>query len=377
MPWNQPGGDDKDPWSGGPRKQGPPDLDELLKKLTGGLGKFGGGKGKGGGKSGAGGFFLLAMIALVFWLASGFFIVGAGERGLILQFGAFKSVKNPGWGWHFPSPIQRLEKVNVDQVRNYQHSTTMLTKDENIVDISLAIQYKIKDPVAYQFQVRDPDLTLQDAVESALREAVGKNEMDFVLVEGRPEVAARTRELTQLILDQYNTGLEVTTVNLQDSQPPEAVQDAFNDAIKAREDRERFVNEAQAYANGIIPQARGESARMISEATAYKEQMIAESEGDASRFSQLLAEYQQAPKVTRERLYLETVEDVLANTSKVIVDTKEGNSLMYLPLDKLIEQGQGKRMTQLPSMPPGTTPSPPRSSRSTTRQPLRGIREGR
>ncbi|HID82061.1 MAG TPA: FtsH protease activity modulator HflK [Chromatiales bacterium] len=378
MPWNQPGGDDKDPWSGGPRKQGPPDLDELLKKFTGGLGKFGGGKGKGNGKSpGAGGFILLAIVALAFWLASGFFIVGAGERGLILQFGKFKTVKNPGLGWHIPRPIQSVEKVNIDQVREYPHRTTMLTKDENIVDISLAIQYRIKDPVDYQFNVRSPDVSLQEAVESALREAVGKNIMDFVLVDGRPEVALRTRELTQQILDQYGTGLEVTTVNLQGSQPPDEVQDAFNDAIKAREDKERFVNEAQAYSNSIIPMARGESARVTAEAAAYKEQVIAQSEGDASRFSQLLTEYKKAPDVTRKRLYLETVEDVLANTSKVMIDSKQGNSLMYLPLDKLMSQGQsGSKGMNQPSSSLQSMPVQ-RNSGSTTRQPLRGMRESR
>lgn len=378
MPWNQPGNDDKDPWSGGPRKQGPPDLDELFKKFTGGLGKFGGGKGKGNGKPpGKAGFILLAVVALAFWLASGFFIVGAGERGLILQFGEFKTVKNPGLGWHIPTPIQSVEKVNIDQVREYPYRTTMLTKDENIVDISLAIQYRINDPVAYQFMIRGPDLTLQNAVESALREAVGKNIMDFVLVDGRPEIAVRTKELTQQILDQYGAGLEVTTVNLQGSQPPDEVQDAFNDAIKAREDRERFVNEAQAYSNSIIPIARGESARVMAEAAAYKERVIAESEGDASRFSQLLTEYKKAPDVTRKRLYLETVEGVLATTSKVMIDSKQGGSLMYLPLDKLMSQGQpgGRAMSQPPTPLQGLPVQ--RNSGSTTRQPLRGMRESR
>ena len=376
MPWNQPGGDDKDPWSGGPRNQGPPDLDELLKKFKGRFGGLGGKKGDGGDKSALGGLLILAVVGIFFWLASGLFIIKEGHRGLILQFGEFKTVRDPGWGWHIPTPIQSIETVDVDQVRNYPHRTTMLTKDENIVDISLAIQYRIKDPIGYQFTVRDPDATLEDAVESALREAVGKSDMDFVLVDGRPEIATRTKELTQQILDEYGTGLEVTTVNLQDSQPPDEVQEAFNDAIKAREDKERFINQAQAYANGIIPKARGEAARATAEANAYKEQVIAESEGDASRFSQLLTQYIKAPDVTRERLYLETVEGVLSNTSKVVVDTSQGGSLMYLPLDKLISPGQSS-MTPMGSSPVMESRSTTRRDTSSSRQPTRGLRESR
>jgi len=377
MPWNQPGGNDKDPWSGGPRNQGPPDLDELLKKLTGRFGGFGGKKGGNGSGTGKGGLLLLLVIGLAFWLASGFFIVKEGHRGLILQFGEFKTIKDPGWGWHIPTPVQSIEMVDIDQVRNYPHRTTMLTKDENIVDISLAIQYRIKDPVAYQFMVREPDATLEDVVESALREAVGKNDMDFVLVDGRPEVAAKTTELTQKILDDYGTGLEVTTVNLQDSQPPDEVQDAFNDAIKAREDKERFINQAQAYANGVIPKARGEAARITAEANAYKEQVIAESEGNASRFSQLLTEYQKAPEVTRERLYLETVEAVLANTGKVMVDSSSGSSLMYLPLDKMINQSQ-KSIPSSSSQPAMMgRPLSQSSPGGNIRQSTRGKRESR
>lgn len=345
MPWNQPGGDNQDPWGGGNRgnrgNQGPPDLDEMFKKLTeklGGFGKSGGSDGGGGPGWGAvTGLTGIAMLAFIVWLASGFYIIGEGKRGLVLRFGAFHTVSDPGPHWHIPTPFETVEMIDIDQVRSFQHRSSMLTQDENIVDIELAAQYRIKDPEAYVFRVRDPDTSLHEAVESALREAVGKSKMDFVLNEGRPQVASRTKDLTQSMLDDYVTGLEVTTVNLQQSQPPEQVQDAFNDAIKAREDNVRYINEAEAYSNSIVPQARGEAARVKEEATAYREQMIAQAEGDAARFTKLLKEYEKAPEVTRERLYLETVESVLSSSSKVMMDANQGNTLMYLPLDKIIQ----------------------------------------
>ena len=339
MPWNQPGGNDRDPWSGGNKnRQGPPDLDELFKKLTRKLGNFGGGgegDGPGVGRAGSAGILGLLILGLIIWAASGFYIVGEGERGVVLRFGQYQSVSEAGPHWHIPAPVDKVEMVDIDQVRSFSHRASMLTQDENIVDIELAVQYRIKDPVDFLFRVRSPELTLQQAVESALREAVGKQKMDFVLNEGRPQIASKTKQLADNMLDSYKTGLEVTTVNLQQSQPPEHVQDAFNDAIKAREDNVRFVNEAEAYSNGIVPVARGKAARVIEEAAAYKAQVVAEAKGDASRFSQLVKAYERAPDVTRERLYLETVESVLENSSKVMVDVKSGNSLMYLPLDKL------------------------------------------
>ncbi|HGG58566.1 MAG TPA: FtsH protease activity modulator HflK [Gammaproteobacteria bacterium] len=338
MPWNQPGGDkNQDPWGGGNR-QGPPDLDEILKKITGKLGGFGGKGGKGPMLAGSAGLLGLLVLGLILWVASGFYIVGEGERALVLRFGKFQSVSAPGPHWHLPTPIEKVEMVDIDQVRSFQHRATMLTEDENIVDIELAAQYRIKDPAPYTFKVRSPELTLQQAVESALREAVGKQKMDFVLNEGRPQIAAMTKKLTQKMLDDYQSGLIVTTVNLQQSQPPEQVQDAFNDAIKAREDNVRYVNEAEAYANGIVPQARGEAARITEQAKAYRDQVIARSEGDAARFRQLQGEYEKAPDVTRQRMYLETVETVLENSSKVVIDSSKGNNLMYLPLDKLISK---------------------------------------
>jgi len=340
MPWNQPGGDNnKDPWGGGNKnRQGPPDIDEILKKITGKLSGIGGGGGAG--KAGSAGLLGLLVLGLIIWVASGFYIVNEGERALVLRFGEFNSVTEPGPNWHLPTPIEKVELVDVDQVQSFQMRSTMLTQDENIVDIELAAQYRIKNAEDYIFQVRSPVETLHRAVQSALREAVGKQKMDFVLNEGRPQIASVTKELTQNMLDTYRSGMLITTVNLQQSQPPEQVQDAFNDAIKAREDNVRFVNEAETYSNGIIPQARGEAARVTEQAAAYQEQVVAESQGDASRFSQLRKEYEKAPEVTRKRMYLETVETVFSNTSKVIVDSKGGNSMMYLPLDKLISSGQ-------------------------------------
>jgi membrane protease subunit HflK len=354
MPWNQPGGDNKDPWGGGGNRKGPPDLDEVFKKLTDKLGQFGknkGNKGDGGGKGGGArgglaGLIGLAILGLIIWIASGFYIVSEGERGIVLRFGKYQAVTDPGPHWHIPTPFETVEMVDMEQVREFTHRASMLTQDENIVDIELAVQYLINDPVKFIFRVRSPEATLHDAVQSALRESVGKREMDYVLKEGRPQVAADTKDVTQGMLDMYKSGLLVTTVNLQQSQPPEEVQGAFFDVIKAREDNVRFVNEAEAYSNGIIPQARGEAARRLEEAAAYEAKITARAEGDASRFSQLLTEYEKAPDITRERLYMETVESVLSSSSKIMVDVKQGNSLMYLPLDKLIQQGTSTGQSQ-------------------------------
>lgn len=380
MPWNQPGGDNKDPWSGGGRQnQGPPDLDELLKKFSKKLGGFGKGSsgGSGGGRSAGAGLVGIALLGLIIWLATGLYIVDEGERGIVLRFGKFQTVADPGPHWHLPTPIERVEMVDMEQVRSSQHRASMLTQDENIVDVEMAVQYRIKDPVHYLFNVRFPDNTLQQAVESALREAVGKQVMDFALNEGRQQIAAVTKSLTQEVLDSYQSGLEVTTVNLQQSQPPEMVQDAFFDAIKAREDNVRFINEAEAYSNGILPRARGEAARITEEANAYKAQIVAQAEGDAVRFTQLREEYEKAPGVTRERLYLETVEKVLGNTNKVIMDSKGTNNMMYLPLDKLIQQrDNASTMSSVPTAPSqsGISQSVPestdrvRSSRTLSRE---------
>ncbi len=348
MPWNEPGGSNKDPWSRKPSDQGPPDLDELLRKLTGKFGGIFGGKpgsGSGSGKGPSLGLGLVIAVVAIVWLGSGFYIVSAGEAGVELRFGAFQEVTDPGPHWHIPYPIEAVEVINVDEVRDAQHKATMLTQDENIVDIELAVQYRIKSPEDYLFQVRLPDPTLRQAMESALREVVGKSKMDFILGEGRAEIADDTKRLMQGILDDYKTGLLVTTVNLQQAQPPEQVQGDFADAIKAREDEVRFKNEAEAYANGILPQARGEAARVEQESNAYMERVIAKATGEAARFLKLMEEYQKAPEVTRERLYLDAIESVFSRSNKVLMDAKGTNNLMYLPLDKLFQRGAGVGMS--------------------------------
>jgi len=361
MPWNEPGKNSNDPWGGGGRsgggggnQSGPPDLDEVMRKLSRRLnGLFGGGGSGGDGDGGGGmgrhasaGISLIAILAVVIWLASGFFIISEGERGVVLQFGKFKSVAAPGPNWHLPYPIETVERVDVDSIRSIQHRALMLTADENIIDVDVAVQYRVMDPVDFIFNVRDPDRTTRQVMESAIRERVGKNSLEFILGEGRAEIATSSRVVIQEALDSYGAGVSVTSVSMQQAQPPEPVQEAFADAIRAREDEARFRNEAEAYANGIVPQARGEAARIQQESEAYREQVLARAEGDASRFSQLLVEYQRAPDVTRERLYLETTEAVLGGTNKVIVDMKGGNNLMYLPLDKFMQQQGGTGSTR-------------------------------
>ncbi|RMG50840.1 MAG: FtsH protease activity modulator HflK [Gammaproteobacteria bacterium] len=341
MPWNEPGGNNQDPWSGGGRNQGPPDLDEAFRKLWNRLrGMLGMRPARGGGGGATGTSVVVVVVVLaVLWLASGIYIVGPGEKAVVFRFGAFKDVTDPGPHWHLPWPIEHREVVNFTQVRDSQHRSMLLTQDENIIDIELAVQYRVKDARDYLINVRGPDITLRDVVDSVISEVVGQNTMDFILGDGRSVVATESRVKIQKLLDSYGTGIEVLSVNLQQAQPPEAVQSAFADAIKAREDEARFRNEAEAYANGILPLARGEAARIEQEATAYKEKIIAMAEGDASRFTQLVKAYRKAPEITRKRLYIETMEAVLGDVSKVLVDIKNGNNLMYLPLDKVMQGG--------------------------------------
>ncbi|MDS4029765.1 MAG: FtsH protease activity modulator HflK [Candidatus Contendobacter sp.] len=392
MAWNEPGGGNRDPWSGGGREQGPPDLDEVVRKLSDKFGALLGGRrgGNGGGSGGSGSGFagiglIVGVIAVIGWLIASIYIVNEGERGVVLRFGRYLETTMPGPHLRL-FPIDRVEIVNLEQrrfreigyrssaggarqpaVRTVPKEALMLTQDENIVDVRLAVQYQISDPRAYLFNVLDPESVLVQVVESAARETIGKSTMDFVLTEGRSNIVADIKTLTQHILDSYGpeeqstktptsrkgeeslppgkgAGLQIVTVVLQDAQPPEEVQDAFADAIKAREDEQRLKNEAEAYANEVIPRARGQAARRLQEASAYKEQAIAEAQGEASRFEQLLAAYEKAPEVTRERLYLETLETVLARSSKVLVDVKGTNSLLYLPLDRLLKSGEGAEM---------------------------------
>ncbi len=388
MAWNEPGGGNRDPWSGGGRDQGPPDLDEVVRKLSdkfGALlgGRRGGGGGGGGSGSSSSGFagigLVVGLIALIGWLIASIYIVNEGERGVVLRFGRYLETTLPGPHLRL-FPIDRVEIVNVEQrrfreigyrsggdsgrqpaIRSVPKEALMLTQDENIVDVRLAVQYQVKDPRAYLFHVLDPESVLVQVVESAARETIGKSTMDFVLTEGRSDIVADIKTLSQRILDSYGpdqpagvlpatgktaaagldegqngAGLQIVTVVLQDAQPPEEVQDAFADAIKAREDEQRLKNEAEAYANEVIPRARGQAARRLQEASAYKEQVVAQAQGEASRFEQLLSAYQKAPEVTRERLYLETLEAVLSQASKVLVDVKGTNNLLYLPLDRML-----------------------------------------
>lgn len=389
MAWNEPGGSgNKDPWGnkGGNNQDGPPDLDEVFKKLNEKVTSLFGGKGgrSGGGSSSAGaskGFGFIAAIVLVLWGLSGIYIVDEGREGVVLRLGAFDRITEPGPHW-YPRFIEKVEIVDVDRVRSINiggttHESLMLTKDENIVDIQFAVQYKVSNSRDYVFNVRDPDTTLRQVTETAMREIVGKNNMDFVIKDGRVQVANGTKDLMRDILESYKTGLVVTNVNMQNAQPPEQVQHAFSDAVKAREDKERLVNEAEAYSNDILPKARGKAARMEQEAAAYRDQIIAKANGETQRFLKVLTEYKKAPIVTRERLYLDAMESVLSSTNKVMVDVKKGNNLMYLPLDRLqSRQGSPLSVQDLEEMKQALPNSTNNNSTSRTRDSLRG-REGR
>ena len=343
MAWNEPGGDKKDPWGSG-GNDSPPDLDELARKLRDRMNQLfggkGGGKGGGSGKKGGGNmplsFGLIAIVAVVAWILSGIYIIQPAERGVVLRLGEFNAITGPGPHWYMRG-IETVDKVDVDNLRTVSHRAKMLTKDENIIQVEVAVQYQVRDAREYLFQVRDPDYTLQEATESALREVIGGITMDEFLSGGRGAIVAQTKELTQSILDKYKAGLILTSVNLQDPQPPEEVQGAFEDAIKAQEDEVRYKNQAQAYALDILPKARGDATRMREGAMAYRDKVVAGAEGEVSRFTQTRIEYEKAPEITRKRMYLETMEYVLANTSKVIMQVEGGNNLMYIPLDKLME----------------------------------------
>jgi modulator of FtsH protease HflK len=355
--WNEPGKPgDKDPW--GQRRRpdaGGPDLDRIVRNLQQRFASLFGGRG-GGGRTSGFGLGLIIAAALFIWLITGFYIVNQGERGVVLRFGKKSEITNAGLHWHLPYPVEKVEKVNVEKVSTVEigyrsnprtgvnskvpKEALMLTQDENILDIEFAVQYKIKDAADYLFNVRDPETTIVQATESAVREVVGKTTLDFALTEGRDQVARSARELLQQILDKYNTGVQIVTVETQKAQPPDEVKPAFDDAVKAREDEQRLKNEAEAYANDVVPRARGAAARMLQEAEGYKASVIARAEGDTRRFSQIAGEYAKAPAVTRERLYIETMEQVLSNTTKIFVDQKAGNNLIYLPLDKLIPLGE-------------------------------------
>jgi len=343
MAWNDPGRN-RNPWGNRPDK-GAADLDEALRNLQRKLaGMFGGGGGDGdrdaGGGAGMRGFGVgtVALVLVAIWAATGLYKVDAAERAVVTRFGQYVATTEPGLRWHMPWPIETRQIVNVESVEGFSDQTRMLTSDENLVDINIAVQYRRAEPVAYAFNVREPESTLGEVSESAIREIVGRSTLDFVLEQGRQEITAKTRELIQRTLDSYKTGIEVTTVNLQGVSVPEQVQTAQRDAIKAREDKERLALEAQAYANDILPKAKGSAARQMEDSQAYKARIVADAEGEASRFVKLLEAYERAPGVTRQRLYYETMEEVLGNTNKVLVDTKGTGNMIYLPLDKMLER---------------------------------------
>lgn len=339
---------------------GPPDLDQLWRDFNQRLNRmFGNKKGGGGGSGGdftpdmkgAGiGIGAILAIALFLWAISGFFIVQEGQTAVVKTFGKYSHSTPAGFNWRWPYPIQTHETVNVSEVRiievgyrgnvrNKQaREALMLTEDENIIDIQFAVQYRLKSAADWLFNNREQDEMVKQVAETAIREVVGKSKMDFVLYEGREQVALDTAELMQQVLDRYGSGVQVSNVTMQNVQPPEQVQAAFDDAVKAGQDRERQKNEGQAYANDVIPRARGAAARLMEEAEAFQAQSVATAQGDAERFRQVVAEYQKAPAVTRERMYLETMQQIFSNTTKVMIDSRSANNLLYLPLDKLIEQ---------------------------------------
>lgn len=355
MAWNEPGGnkdDNRDPWgndnkNGGRNEQGPPDLDEALKKfndrLSGILGgkKGGGGSGSNGGSGGpspSASFGLLGIvlvIAAAVWAVSGFYRVDQAEQAVVLRFGEYHETVGAGLNWN-PTLIDSVQTVNVTKVRSLSRRALMLTEDENIVQVNLSVQYRVGSPRDFLLNVRNPEQSLENATDSALRHEVGSSEMNDILTEGREALAQRVRSRLQQYLDSYDVGLEVRSVNVESTSAPDEVQAAFDDVIKAREDEQRVKNQAEAYSNGIIPEARGKAQRMIEEANGYKSEIIARAEGEADRFMKLLTEYEKAPAVTRDRLYLQTMEEVMANTSKVLVDVEGGNNMMYIPLDKMV-----------------------------------------
>jgi membrane protease subunit HflK len=339
-------GGNRNPWGKRPQ-QGPPDLDQWVRNLQRKLaGLFGGGGGNGRGAEGSAGgggisISLIFAVLLIVWFSTGFYMVDPAERAVIQRFGKFESLEGPGPHVRLPWPIDSKTIINIERIESYTDQTRMLTSDENMVDINVEVQFRRADPKAFAFNVKDPEATLREVSESAIRETIGRSKLEDVLEAGRQKIGADTRDLIQSTLVFYKTGIEVTSLNLQDVKVPEQVAPAQQDAIKAGKDKERFGLEAQTYANDILPKARGATARQVQDAQAYRARKIADSEGETARFTKLLSEYERAPAVTRQRLYLETIESVLANSKKVVLDTKGSGNILYLPLDKLLEQRSG------------------------------------
>jgi membrane protease subunit HflK len=378
--------------------QGPPDLDELWRSFNRRLSDLFGRRGGGGDRPppsqpsrrmlGGGAGVLIALVLGV-WLASGFYIVDAASRGVVLSFGRYAEETNPGLRWRLPYPIQSHEIVNLASLRTlevgYRNSvktkvlkeSLMLTDDENIVDLQFAVQYIVRDARDFLFNTKRPDETAMQAAESAMREIIGKSRMDAILYESREAIQISGQQLMQQILDRYKTGITVSRITIQSAQPPEQVQAAFDDAVKAGQDRERQKNEGQAYARDVIPKASGTASRLIQEAEGYKQRVIANAEGEASRFRQVLAEYAKAPAITRERIYIETMQQVLSSTSKIILDTKGSGNLLYLPLDKLMQQGGAASLSEAQqSQRASPEPVPPADAGPRSRDTLRGRERG-
>ena len=367
MAWNEPGnnngdnGRDNDPWGNknnrGGRDQGPPDLDEVFNKLSQKLGgKFGkkGGNGSSVGGGGAIGFGVIAVIAIAIWFFAGFYTVGEAERAVVLRLGQFDRIEEPGLNWHprFIDQISDEQLVNVQAIRSLRASGTMLTKDENVVTVEMGVQYRVSDPYKYLYRVTNADDSLRQATDSALRAVIGDSLMDSILTSGRQQIRQSTQETLNRIIDSYDMGILIVDVNFQSARPPEQVKDAFDDAIAAREDEERFEREAEAYRNDILPKATGRAERLKKEAVGYSERTINGALGQVAQFEKLLPEYQAAPEVTRNRLYLDTMEKVYSSTSKVLIDSEASGNLLYLPIDKLGAQGgskSGTRSTKAPS----------------------------
>ncbi|NQY63122.1 MAG: FtsH protease activity modulator HflK [Alteromonadaceae bacterium] len=341
MAWNEPGNNDKDPWKKkGGNNQGPPDLDDLLKDLGQKFGGFFGGKSTGGGKGKSFskvGIVLALVVATIAYVFSGFYTIKEAEQGIVLRFGQYATAVEPGlrWKWTF---AERVIPVDIQSTRDLKAAGFMLTQDENVVRVEMQIQYRVTDPRNYVFSVTNADDSLSQSLDSALRYVIGHAKMDDILTRGREQVRQSVWQELEKIIEPYKLGLIIVDVNFKDARPPEEVKDAFDDAIAAQEDEVRFLREAEAYARGLEPKARGRVKRMEQEALAHKEQVVLDAKGAVARFEKILPEYQAAPEVTRQRMYLTTMEKVYSNTSKVMVDVEGGNNMMYLPLDKIMQQ---------------------------------------
>lgn len=343
MAWNEPGGNNNDPWKNkGGRDQGPPDLDEVFKNLMNKFGKFGGGSGGSSGGKSLGGIGIAAIvgIAVIVWGLSGFYTIREAERGVVLRFGEFSHFVDPGLQWK-PTFIDSIIPVDVQTIRSMPSSGSMLTKDENVVRVEMEVQYRILEPYKYSFAVTSPEESLSQAFDSAIRYVVGHSKMDDVLTSGREVARQNVRDELTGIIESYDMGIAIVDLNFKDARPPEEVKEAFDDAIAAQEDEQRFINEAEAYSREIEPRARGQVNRMAQEAQAYKERVTLEARGEIARFEELLPQYQAAPEVTRSRIYIESMEEVYGNTSKILVDTEGTGNMMYLPLEKILGNQSG------------------------------------